>query len=344
MKKLKNILTGLFILQVLVLSSQTLNNSEIEKMVTLPEPDAESIPNPNICDNALSLCPKRSLNYTFKPEDCQNGVSRLYFEFESAFTGTSNNFFNYIVSGSSSSSYKVYGPFSDSDNSCDMINSYQAQILVQNIGNISTYTQLSFPLISGKKYVVEVLVNSCNANVSVNDLSPSNRAIVNCGANEINECEDCLPKFLPSNDVYVISAWVKDESAAINTTNYINPQIIVSTNMNVFPAFTPTGQIIDGWQRIEGTFQTSNIQSIGVELKALGGVCYFDDIRIFPANGSMMSYVYDPISLRLLAELDERNYAKFYEYDEEGKLIRIKKETEKGIMTIQENRDNNAVR
>jgi hypothetical protein len=54
----------------------------------------------------------------------------------------------------------------------------------------------------------------------------------------------------------------------------------------------------------------------------------------------MMSYVYDPISLRLMAELDERNYATLYEYDEEGKLIRIKKETEKGIMTIQENRDN----
>ena len=54
----------------------------------------------------------------------------------------------------------------------------------------------------------------------------------------------------------------------------------------------------------------------------------------------MMSYVYDPISLRLMAELDERNYATLYEYDEEGKLIRVKKETEKGIMTIQENRDN----
>ena len=44
--------------------------------------------------------------------------------------------------------------------------------------------------------------------------------------------------------------------------------------------------------------------------------------------------------LRLMAELDERNYATFYEYDEEGKLIRVKKETEKGVMTIQENRAN----
>jgi len=53
----------------------------------------------------------------------------------------------------------------------------------------------------------------------------------------------------------------------------------------------------------------------------------------------MKSYVYDPISKKLVAELDERNYATFYEYDEEGKLIRVKKETEKGIKTIQENRN-----
>ena len=39
----------------------------------------------------------------------------------------------------------------------------------------------------------------------------------------------------------------------------------------------------------------------------------------------MKSYVYDPINLRLMAELDENNYATFYEYDAEGGLIRMKK-------------------
>ena len=52
----------------------------------------------------------------------------------------------------------------------------------------------------------------------------------------------------------------------------------------------------------------------------------------------MKSYVYDPVSLRLMAELDENNYAAFYEYDDDGTLIRVKKETEKGIMTIKETR------
>jgi hypothetical protein len=65
---------------------------------------------------------------------------------------------------------------------------------------------------------------------------------------------------------------------------------------------------------------------------------YFDDIRIVPFNANMKSFVYNPINLRLMAELDENNYATFYEYDDEGTLIRLKKETERGIKTIKETR------
>ena len=65
---------------------------------------------------------------------------------------------------------------------------------------------------------------------------------------------------------------------------------------------------------------------------------YFDDIRIHPFNANMKSYVYDPRLLRLTAELDENNYASFYDYNEEGQLVRTKKETTQGIKTIQETR------
>ncbi|MPT34482.1 MAG: hypothetical protein E2604_05195 [Flavobacterium sp.] len=54
----------------------------------------------------------------------------------------------------------------------------------------------------------------------------------------------------------------------------------------------------------------------------------------------MKSFVYDEQTQRLMAELDENNYATFYEYDLEGGLIRVKKETEKGVFTIQETRSN----
>jgi len=52
----------------------------------------------------------------------------------------------------------------------------------------------------------------------------------------------------------------------------------------------------------------------------------------------MKSYVYDPVNLRLISELDANNYAAFYEYDEEGTLIRTKVETREGIKTLTETR------
>ena len=52
----------------------------------------------------------------------------------------------------------------------------------------------------------------------------------------------------------------------------------------------------------------------------------------------MNSFVYDDRTMRLMAQLDENNFATFYEYDDEGTPIRVKKETERGVMTLKENR------
>jgi hypothetical protein len=157
------------------------------------------------------------------------------------------------------------------------------------------------------------------------------------------QCSDCLGSFSPiPGKKYLLSAWVKEEDALLTKTSYSYPQIVISSPSVSFAssAFTPSGRIIDGWQRIEKEFiLPSTATDIQIELKCTTGDCFFDDIRVFPFDGSLKSYVYDPISMKLSAELDERNYATFYEYDEEGKLVRVKKETEKGIMTIKENRD-----
>jgi hypothetical protein len=58
-----------------------------------------------------------------------------------------------------------------------------------------------------------------------------------------------------------------------------------------------------------------------------------------PFNASMDNYVFDPASLRVWAELDERNFATFYEYDQEGMLVRVKEETERGVQTVKETRN-----
>ena len=111
--------------------------------------------------------------------------------------------------------------------------------------------------------------------------------------------------------------------------------------------FHPNGNIIDDWQRIIGEFTIPQLTtSLSIELVNDNQdiQAFFDDIRIHPINGNMKSFVYDPVTQRLMAELDENNYATYYEYDKEGGLVRVKKETEKGVFTIQETRSKNVIK
>uniref|UniRef100_UPI0018CAC8A2 hypothetical protein n=1 Tax=Aureivirga marina TaxID=1182451 RepID=UPI0018CAC8A2 len=150
---------------------------------------------------------------------------------------------------------------------------------------------------------------------------------------------------------YVLSAWVKEgedeqlmtyEDGKIELSFKNIEGTVISSGTVVFEA---EGNIIDGWQRIEEYFDVPlNAASINVSLKNEGSRnVYFDDIRVFPYDGNMKSYVYNQYTQRLEAELDENNYATFYEYDQEGGLIRIKKETERGVFTIQESRSGNTI-
>jgi hypothetical protein len=160
----------------------------------------------------------------------------------------------------------------------------------------------------------------------------------------IANCSDCFTFRPDRTKRYWLSAWVKEEVAS-QVKTYTNTSVKLTFNGSGAGVTTlsPTGEIIDGWQRIAGEFTVpANTTSIDIKLDNVGSVAaYFDDIRVHPFNASMKSYVNDPETFWLTAELDDNNYATFYEYDKEGKLIRIKKETAKGIMTIQESRTSN---
>lgn len=153
---------------------------------------------------------------------------------------------------------------------------------------------------------------------------------------------DSYSSFNPSPGKYVLSGWVK-EDISNNVISYANSSIEVSVNGVSLEEFPPVGSIIDGWQKIEGVFDIpANGTSLDINLKnnyTDGSTdVYFDDIRVHPFDGNMKSFVYDAETQRLMAELDENNYATFYEYDQEGGLVRVKKETERGVKTIQETR------
>jgi len=157
-------------------------------------------------------------------------------------------------------------------------------------------------------------------------------------------CPGCITSFTPlPGERYVISAWVK-EDVPNQVLTYNNPIIELDFHNpvpgTILGPFKAKGKIIDGWQKIEEIIVIP-LNSWYVDIKLMNNgtnQVYFDDVRVSPFNSSMKTFVYDPVTLRLAAELDENNYATFYQYDEEGKLIRVKKETERGIETVQESR------
>jgi len=142
----------------------------------------------------------------------------------------------------------------------------------------------------------------------------------------------------------VASVWINTNAADCNNpTNNPVPEgqaVISFEGSATTVTLEKTGMAIEGWQRYESFIDIpANATKIYVTLKANNAnATYFDDIRIHPYNSNMKSFVYDPVSLRLMAELDENNYASFYEYDDDGTLIRVKKETERGVKTIKESR------
>lgn len=166
-----------------------------------------------------------------------------------------------------------------------------------------------------------------------------------CFIPDLPPCENCIGGFIPDpGQKYAISLWVKEGGASPTDTIFDAPFVQIQYNLGISnpSPFVAKGRIIEGWQRIYQEFTIPALAtSITVQLGSNSGISYFDDIRIYPVNGNMKSYVYDPVSLKLTAVLDENNYATFYEYDQEGTLIRTKKETERGIVTINENRQSN---
>ena len=182
---------------------------------------------------------------------------------------------------------------------------------------------------------------------------------------------DCVGEFYPTpGSEYVIGAWVREIPTGSPTIPNANTSINNQTAPNTFITYgSPeidivctgsygtytvkslgSGNIIDGWQRIYNTFTppvgTTLVQLVLINNTTVNGQSvsaddYFDDLRVHPFNGNMNTYVYDNKLLRVMAELDPNNYATLYNYDDEGHLTKIKKETIEGIETVKEGRINN---
>ena len=129
----------------------------------------------------------------------------------------------------------------------------------------------------------------------------------------------------------LLSIWVNDETPSSNKISRLTLKIN-GTDYTINNIEVP---VVEGWKKLDLVFTAGT--TFTLELIPSGTV-YIDDIRILPFDGQLSSFVYDDANMRLMAQLDENNFATLYEYDEEGTPVRIKKETERGIMTLKESR------
>jgi YD repeat-containing protein len=105
-----------------------------------------------------------------------------------------------------------------------------------------------------------------------------------------------------------------------------------------------TGVRTGEWQLFEARVALSaSAASVGELVRpslrfSAGGASavYVDDVRVQPGESQMTAYVYDPVSLRLVASFDDQHFALRYQYNQEGKLIRKQAETARGLKTLQE--------
>jgi hypothetical protein len=97
---------------------------------------------------------------------------------------------------------------------------------------------------------------------------------------------------------------------------------------------------VSGWVLVNLDFTVpveTNYVRIFVECNSASSIAYIDDFRVHPIDASMKSYVYDIATERLSAELDNENFATFYEYYDNGKIKKISRETiDYGIKTVAE--------
>ncbi len=150
---------------------------------------------------------------------------------------------------------------------------------------------------------------------------------------------------------YFFSAWVKAATVAPVKSTYATTgtnrlSVQVKTSNNVTFTFEPVGSIIEGWQKVEGTF-TMPIGATGISLVFNPGTystVYLDDVRICPEKAAMKTYVYNTKDYKLRAVLDDNNFSQLYYYDFQGNLFLTKRETERGIETIQESMGHQRVR
>lgn len=143
----------------------------------------------------------------------------------------------------------------------------------------------------------------------------------------INQTAPSIPNFL-------LSVWVKQ-----NYPSNPNSLIPIESSLGSQVSFKKIAQTGE-WSLYEAEASIPPSQpnaKIEIKLKKIiSEKVWIDDFKIQPLESEATCYAYDPVTLKLAAQFDDRHFGVFYQYNSEGKLIRKLRETERGLKTVTE--------
>jgi YD repeat-containing protein len=116
------------------------------------------------------------------------------------------------------------------------------------------------------------------------------------GSNAFNMTSGSINRSQLNSKKYIVSYWHKNGSITVSGSSS-----------------TKTGATINGWIYEEQLVNSATNVTVS-------GTGYIDELRLYPADAQMSTYVYQPL-VGVIAENDVKNMISYYEYDQLGRVV-----------------------
>lgn len=105
------------------------------------------------------------------------------------------------------------------------------------------------------------------------------------------------------------------------------------------PTQIPSALItINGWTLYES--EITSFGSTSTITATISGSGKLDDFVLKPVNATVTAFAHDVFNQRMMAKLDDNDFAMIFQYNPEGRMVRMMMETPMGVRTISENHYN----